>query len=248
MIINTKTIDFDFFGKIIKIIIFDYYYAKEHNIKDINYDVISKCLESKNNCWEPYQSEITKEILKNGNNIFIDVGTHLGYYSLIASSLGNNVIGFDCNDIYMNLFRNTIELNNFKNIKIIKNKVDSNFSLDRYIDVNTKIKLIKCDVEGYEIEFVKSIQTRLENKMIENLILEISPKKRNNYNKIIKSIFNFGYHVYDIGLSPQRKLNEDTNLTSLKDKYLDLNNINIDNYLLLFPEEQSNFLFSLEKY
>lgn len=229
-------------------IIFDYFYAKEHNIKDYNYDVISKCLESKNNCWEPYQTEITKEILKNGNNIFIDVGTHLGYYSLIASSLGNNVIGIDCSDIYIDLFKKNIDLNNLKNIKILKNMVDSNFSLDTIIDVNTKIKLIKCDIEGYEIEFVKSIQTRLENKTIENLILEISPTKRNEYNETIKSIFYLGYHVYDIGLSPQRKLNEDISLSSLKDKYLDLNNINIDDYLTSFPQKQSNFLFSLEKY
>ena len=64
-----KNINFNFFGRNINMVIFDYFKAKERNIKDINYDIISKCLESENNCWEPYQTEITKEILK-GNNIF----------------------------------------------------------------------------------------------------------------------------------------------------------------------------------
>jgi hypothetical protein len=36
-------------------------------------------------------------------------------------------------------------------------------------------------------------------------------------------------------------------MSSLKDKYLYLNNINIYNYLLSFQEEKSNLLFSLDK-
>ena len=63
--------------------IFDYDTAKKNNSNKEDLDIISKCLET-HNCWEPYQTEITKEILKDGNNIFIDIGSHLGYYSLLS--------------------------------------------------------------------------------------------------------------------------------------------------------------------
>lgn len=48
----------------------------------------------------------------------------------------------------------------------------------------------------------------LENKIIENLILEISPKKRDEYSEIIELLSKKGYYIYDIGLSSQRKLDE----------------------------------------
>jgi len=248
MEILKKNINFNFFGRNINMVIFDYFKAKERNIKDINYDIISKCLESENNCWEPYQTEITKEILKDGNNIFIDIGTHIGYYSLIALSLGNYVIGIDCNETFLSFYRENINLNNFKNINIVKTKVDCNFNIESIVDIKKKIKLIKCDIEGFEIEFIRSIEGLLENKIIENLILEISPKKRNEYNEIIELLFKKGYYIYDIGLSPQRKLDEKINLDTLQNKNINLDKIDINKYLCSLDYNQSNFLFTLKKY
>lgn len=49
-----------------------------------------------------------------------------------------------------------------------------------------------------------------------------------------------GYFIYDIGLSPQRKLNNLTTLKSLKM----INIENMKNYINSFSEKQSNFLFS----
>ena len=68
------------FSKNAKFEIFDYNYYKSNNKDNEGLDIISKCLESNDNCWEPYQTEIIKEILKEGNNIFIDIGHHIGYY------------------------------------------------------------------------------------------------------------------------------------------------------------------------
>jgi hypothetical protein len=53
-----------------------------------------------------------------------------------------------------------------------------------------------------------------------------------------------GYFIYDIGLRPQRKLNNSTTLKSLKM----INIENMKNYINSFPEKQSNFLFSTINY
>ena len=125
--------------------------------------------------------------------------------------------------------------------------MDNKFSLDTIINIDTYIKLIKCDIEGYEIEFVESILERLKQKKIENLILEISPTFRDNYPEYVMKIKNLGYFIYDIGLSPQRKLNNSTTLKSLK--MINIENIeNMKNYINSFPEKQSNFLFSTINY
>ena len=88
----------------------------------------------------------------------------MGYYSLLSSSYNNKVISIDTNDKYIELFKKSIVDNQIKNINIFKKFVDINFSLDSIIDINSYIKLIKCDIEGYEIEFVDSIMERLKQK------------------------------------------------------------------------------------
>ena len=153
------------------------------------------------------------------------------------------------NTNYIYLFEKSILDNKIQNINIIKQCVTDKFSLDSIINVDSYIKLIKCDIEGYEIEFVESILERLTQKKIENLILEISPTLRDNYPEYIIKIKNLGYFIYDLGLSPQRKLDNSTTLKSLKDKVINIDNIeSMRNYINSFPEKQSNFLFSTINY
>ena len=68
----------NFFSNNIKMTIFDYdkysdRFMEQTNNESIGLDIISKCL-VKDKCWEPFQTEITKEILDNYNGIFIDIG------------------------------------------------------------------------------------------------------------------------------------------------------------------------------
>lgn len=110
-----------FFGKFIDIYVFDYEYYQNNDKNSIGYDIISKDI-SYYNCWEPFQTEITKDILKNGNNIFIDIGHHLGYYSLLASAYNNSVYSIDCNEEYINIFLKSIEVNNIKKYNFNKSE------------------------------------------------------------------------------------------------------------------------------
>lgn len=229
------------FDKSFDMFVFDYdCYTKNQ----IGYDIISKDI-SRFNCWEPFQTEITKEILKTGKDIFIDIGHHLGYYSLLAAAYGNTVYSIDCNKNYIDIFKKSILLNHFNTIHMFNIYIDKKFTLNQILDKNKQIKLIKCDIEGYEIEFIDSITEQLKNKTIQYMIIEISPNFRKNYPEYVLKIKNFGYKIYDIGLSPPRRLNSENNLENmLKPCLLDINNLDdMTKYINSFKEHQSNFLF-----
>lgn len=178
------------------------------------------------------------EILNNTEGIFIDVGCHIGYYSMLSSILNKNTYSIDYNDKFLDIFKKNIKKNNLKNISIIQKRINADIN----INFNEKISLIKIDIEGDESCLLNIFKNQLKNKMIEYLIIEISPKINNTYNIMIEKLYNFGYiYIYDIGLSPQRKLNFCTNhLNNLINK-LDIEKI--DEYLKNMNYGQSNFLF-----
>jgi len=244
---ETLLVEIDFFSKKIFMEIFNYDFYKNKQILNEGLDIISKELKSSNNCWEPFQTEITKEILKNGNNLFIDIGCHIGYYSILGSIYNNNVISIDNNPVFLESLKKNIEINDFKNISVYNKNINELFNLDELVDINQKIKLIKCDIEGNEIIFINSIKDRLKLGTIEYLIIEISPKLSNGYENLIRILLDYNYKIFDIGLSPQRKLNNNTTLFNLK--ALEINfktNHQIIDFLNNLEHGQTNLLFQLQ--
>lgn len=231
--------------------IFNYSYYNDLMLNSKNYiqcegyDIISKCIEN-DKCWEPYQTEITNEILKKYNGIFVDIGCHIGYYSILASLLGKEVISVDGNKKYLNLFRKTIEDNDLKKIRIINKFIDNSFLFENLeINLEQNISLLKVDIEGFEKFTIQLFDNLIKKKKIKNIILEISPKLDSEYDILCIKLFNSGYkNIFDLGLSRQRKLNFNTNhLNNMDDKRVDINNIK--NYIENLEFSQSNFLFSL---
>lgn len=239
LILNNKHIQFH---------IFDYlHYSKKYKDQrfdddSVGLDIVSHCLEN-DRTWEPFQTEITTEILKEDKDgLFIDVGCHLGYYSTLASLIGTQTVSIDSCVSFLTLFNKTIKNNNLTNIKIVKETVDEFFNLVEHIPSNVNINLIKIDIEGSEKFLINSIDSLLAENKIKNIIMEISPKLDKNYDILCRKLHSYGYNVYDIGLSHQRQLQQNTNHLQDIDKLM----INIDNiteYIQNIQYGQSNFLF-----
>jgi hypothetical protein len=199
-----------YFKKNLDINVYDYeYYENEKSEKAVEgLDIISFCYK-RYLCWEPYQCELTKEILESGNNLFIDIGSHLGTYSIISSMYGNNTIAIDANPNANNIFRKTIKDNNLSNIEILDLYIMKDTKLED-ITKSDKIRLIKTDVEGNEEIIYNIFKDKFDNKQIDYAIFEITSIFSEKY-KFIEDLYKIGYKIFNIGLSPQRKLLENTN-------------------------------------
>lgn len=202
-------------------------------------DLVSHCLR-RDGCWEPYQTEVTIELLKKLRaRIFIDVGAHLGYYSLIAASYGWEVKSFEMNSMYYSMFLQNINECSFGgNLTTNLSRVGTQTKLDDVIS-GKLIGLIKIDVEGSEPEVIKSLVVSLEKQLIGAIIIEISPKYLDFeiLQEMIENIQKHGYNVFDLGLSPQRRLQNNTNhLENLKPfEMINLRNISQTNLLFMLP-------------
>jgi hypothetical protein len=237
------SLNIPYFKQDVIINVYDYEYYKNEKDEE-GLDIISFCYK-KHLCWEPYQSELTKEILESGNNLFIDIGSHLGTYSIISSIYGNSTIAIDANINVNNIFRKTIKDNNLLNINILDIYIKNDTKLED-ITKSDKIRLIKADVEGAEDLVYNIFKNKFENKQIDYAIFEITSKFLEKY-KFIEDLYKIGYKIFNIGLSPQRNLVKDTNHLSL-DK---LQKIEIKEDFMKVIKEleygQSNFLCISDK-
>lgn len=68
-----------------------------------------------NNKLEPQVSDLIRKH-GNKNNVFIDVGSNVGYHSLYASSLFKKVIAFEPVPEVFRQFKKSIKLNGFRNV------------------------------------------------------------------------------------------------------------------------------------
>jgi len=63
--------------------------------------------------WEPHiATPFYREVLNNPTALVLDVGTHLGQYSLIAAAAGSTVVGFEANPNNIKYLRASLALNN----------------------------------------------------------------------------------------------------------------------------------------
>lgn len=79
---------------------------------------------SKENVWEPFETEIMKKFFKS-NTVFIDIGAHIGYYSLLCASIAKQgkVFAFEPVKENFEILKKNAQVNNFKNIIISENAI-----------------------------------------------------------------------------------------------------------------------------
>jgi len=147
-----------------------------------------------------FEPEILKEMLKINNGTFIDVGAHIGKYSIVMSkNLGDKgqVVSIEADKRNLALLNKNIELNKAKNIDVYnfvcldnKGKVtfyisDSNPATNSYLDSNgkRKIELNSDTIDNLNLKNVTCIKIDIEGS--EPLALKGAFKTIKKYHPII---------------------------------------------------------------
>lgn len=154
-------------------------------------DAISGALRMQGS-WEDRDTRPISEILINGNrdNIVIDFGCHIGWYTIMAAQLGYHVIAIDGDAENLELLSMTAQLHGVSDkIKLIHDWVDQDFTLG-LPDVG--IELVKVDLEGNDDYAVNSVDLR----NVKNLYVEISPAFNKRYPALVKKITSQGFKAY----------------------------------------------------
>ena len=202
-------------------------------------DYISRCINI-HETWEPNISNIFNTIISNSkhksDNVIIDIGCNIGYFSLISAAHDNisEVYSIDGNasNIHMlslSSYKNGLtnikpihkciadQVSNFKpSNKDIVNKVGNiggmqydkttestdimSTTIDKLIKDNniTNVLIMKIDIEGGELNSLKGALNTLKSHIVDNIIIEITPKFNNDSTEILNILRSARYNLYDI--------------------------------------------------
>jgi len=202
--------------------------------------------------YEPSQTQIVKNYVKKGDRV-IDVGAHVGYYTLLLSQLVGNtgkVYAFEPDPKNFELLKKNVEINGFKNIELIQKAVsnktgiiklylgDEDRATNRIYDAqlddtkkSIEIKTISLDeyIKDKKIDFIKIDVEGSELGVIEGME---SIFQNNKQIKIITEFFPF--LIEKSGNKPKEILKklENLNFEMYEILYKKSNEkIDVDNYL-----------------
>jgi predicted O-methyltransferase YrrM len=109
-----------------------------------------------------YETEIGEKIseIHDENTDYWEVGVGWGYHSLSIVDTVNQVIGFDPDTWRTDLVRKSCNKNNFENISLVTDEVDS---LDSHLDEFGYLDVVLIDIDGWEYNVISNSPKLLEH-------------------------------------------------------------------------------------
>ena len=164
--------------------------------------------------YDPIETDIVKSNVKK-NDIVVDVGANIGYYTLLMAKIGAIVNSYEPALDNFKLLQKNVQQNNFSQNITLHNKAVSNFigTSKLYLQKNNtgghqlgfdpfqtnnsievpvtkinldKIDFAKIDVEGSELNVLKGMKV-----LPKKLLIEFSPQKLQNIGTKLDDFFKF---------------------------------------------------------
>lgn len=152
-------------------------------------DDISKTIEMYGR-WEVEETAVARKVLEAGNpkNLFIDVGSHIGWFSRLAQSYGYQVHAYEADLENIELFTtNTEGIAVVNHIWFDENaKIAPPFERD--------IELLKIDIEGAERHAIRVLKDSLPR--VKNILIEVSPCFNDGYPQLIGLLQDLGFSAF----------------------------------------------------
>jgi hypothetical protein len=164
-------------------------------------DDVSRTLQAKGE-WD---SEVTYRItslLKEGNksNLFVDIGSHIGWFSRLAQIYFYSIIAYDGDKENLELLYQNVPTARTKHIWFDKNTKPRKWcpGCSRF----KAIEVMKIDLEGNDQYGVEYYRKAFEQRAVKNLIMEVSPVFNYSYRLLLERLQGWGYKVFELSGEP----------------------------------------------
>lgn len=161
------------------------------------HDAVSETIVS-HKIWEPQETILVSRVMESASTdqIFIDMGAQLGWFSLIAASWGKGVVAYEADIECVRTLRESLARNNWSQNSIVEHARIGMGPPPLLPD--EPIRLAKIDVEGAEDEAVDWLMPAIAERTVDHLLIEVSPVFADYYPEMVMEILAKGYRAYEL--------------------------------------------------
>lgn len=142
-----------------------------------------------NGVWEGYETALIHALTASGGSL-VDIGSHIGWFSLVAALNGCDVHAFDADAENLQLLSKTAELLGVADrIEVIRGWIGPDTPPATPCDIT----VLKMDIEGAEPDALRIFDQHFKDRRVENAIIEVTPKWSPHIIEALATIRGYGY-------------------------------------------------------
>lgn len=143
--------------------------------------------------WEPIETSFFIEALQSSNGLVIDFGTQLGWYSMLSTAYGHDVLAVE----------GVAEHEEMTRINCA-GRTGSLYQTQHWLNERTPtlsaencphVCIVKIDVEGAEQHALRCISELLEADLIDNVLMEVSPVFNDSYPPLVERLLRLNFEA-----------------------------------------------------
>jgi hypothetical protein len=123
--------------------------------------------------------------------MFLDLGSHIGWFSLLANTYGILTVAIDINQQQLDCLAQV----NDGGIICLNERIDADWQWTEPV-LRPDTYIVKMDLEGCEVDAVNGLWTWFETKRITHCLMEVSPVFNGSYPNLLKRLIDLGYACY----------------------------------------------------
>lgn len=149
--------------------------------------------------WEPAETTLVLAACSAPKPLrfFVDFGSQLGWFSLLAASCGLDVVCYEADPANIEVMLASFAANGWPPPQVIPGRVGPETAVIDMLDLEG-IAVAKIDLEGAEPDAVRVIWPLIDAGKVDNLLVEVSPVFHDGYPDLVAHLVEAGYSVHPL--------------------------------------------------
>lgn len=146
--------------------------------------------------WEPRESILAASVFASSpaGYRFVDLGSQLGWFSLLAMAWGVEALAVDADGANLAVLQESAERNGWTDrLRVSRRRIGPK---TKPLPADVPVRLAKLDLEGAENYGIAMLRPLLDARMIDHLLIEVSPCFDSYYPDLVAALTEQGFEAY----------------------------------------------------